>query len=91
LELWKAGVGHLSDSELQPYKWKNGFIENDAPRDINMTCGDIQALETLVHIAIAKEGTSSGSILEFMRIIQLKVGPASTTKDSEARVVESGA
>jgi hypothetical protein len=56
-----------------------------------MTCGDIQALETLVHIAIAKEGTSSGSILEFMRIIQLKVGPASTTKDSEARVVESGA
>jgi hypothetical protein len=50
-------------------KWKNGFIEDDIMRYIDVTGGNIKVFKTFVHIAISKEYTMSGSELKFLRII----------------------
>jgi hypothetical protein len=34
-------------------EWKNGFIKQNIPRNVNAAFGHIEALETLMHIAIA--------------------------------------
>jgi hypothetical protein len=44
-----------------------------------------------VHITVPKKHTSSGTKLEFMRIIVSKVRLACTTKNSEVRIVGGGA
>jgi hypothetical protein len=50
-------------------KRKNGLIEDDIVRYIDAPSGDIQALETFMHIAIAKEYTAGGTKLEFVSIV----------------------
>jgi hypothetical protein len=42
-------------------KQKNGLIEDDIVRYIDVLAGDIQALETFMHIIIAKEYTVGGT------------------------------
>jgi hypothetical protein len=48
---------------------KDRFIEHDIPRNINMTIGWLNTLESFVHWAIAEEHTLDGSKGNFVGVI----------------------
>ena len=72
---------------MESRKRKNIFIKYNIPRDVNSASEDVKALEAFVKVAIPKESTLLGLQCEFMFIVGSKIGPASTPKDSNNRVV----
>jgi hypothetical protein len=51
-------------------KRERRFIKDHVLGDIDVTLGNIETLEPLVHIAIAQKNTLDRTKLKFMRIIQ---------------------
>jgi hypothetical protein len=43
---------------MERCKRKNILIEDDIARNINVSCRNLKALETFMHITIAKENTA---------------------------------
>jgi hypothetical protein len=56
-----------------------------------VTFRDIETLEPLVHIAIAKKDTTSGAKFKFMGVVWMQVGPTDATEDTEDRIIWCGA
>jgi glycine cleavage system pyridoxal-binding protein P len=63
------------------------LIKDDIPRDIDASYEDIEALKTLVLIAIPKKDTLLRSELEFVLVIGTGVRPARAPEDMQRKIV----
>jgi hypothetical protein len=64
-----------------------GFSKDDITRDVDVTRGNVETFESLVKVAITQKGTPGRSILEFMRVVRTKVGPARAPEHTKIRIV----
>jgi hypothetical protein len=62
-------------------------LKDDIPRDIDASYEDIEALKTLVLIAIPKKDTLLRSELEFVLVIGTGVRPACAPEDMQRKIV----
>jgi hypothetical protein len=63
-----------------PVERKYRLIKNSISRNIDAPVRNIETLEPLVRVTIAKEHTFGGSKLKFMRIVWAKIRSTGKTK-----------
>ena len=72
---------------MKASEWKDMFVKNNIPRDIDTASRDVKTFITLMECTIAKKDALFGTKLKFVFIEWTQIGPDGTAKNSKKGVV----